>query len=60
MTAVPDSVMPKGVEHNLCGIITLFVTLVPDSVMPKGVEHICLPFSSALNNCAGFSDAERR
>jgi len=52
--------MPKGVEHNLCGIITLFVTLVPDSVMPKGVEHICLPFSSALNNCAGFSDAERR
>ncbi len=38
-TAVPNSVMPKGVEHSFAKAARCLQPWVPNSVMPKGVEH---------------------
>ncbi len=38
-SAVPDSLMPKGVEHKARYSIYSRTIKVPDSLMPKGVEH---------------------
>ena len=31
--------MPKGVEHDVCGLHNDAAIIVSNSVMPKGVEH---------------------
>ena len=36
---VPNSVMPKGVEHSIVLAIDAATIGVSNSVMPKGVEH---------------------
>ena len=36
---VPNSVMPKGVEHLDAAAAASTRSSVPNSVMPKGVEH---------------------
>ncbi len=38
--SVPDSLMPKGVEHQSLQAMPGPSWIVPDSLMPKGVEHI--------------------
>src|SRR5579871_3894202 len=42
---VPNSVMPKGVEHEVSAELMNLDHLVPNSVMPKGVEHMELPLA---------------
>ena len=39
MPLVPNSVMPKGVEHLSWSVPVGVNAAVPSSVMPKGVEH---------------------
>ncbi|WP_194858526.1 hypothetical protein [Myxococcus sp. AB056] len=39
--------MPKGVEHSMLEIRTVFFFEVPLAVMPKGVEHISAVKASA-------------
>ena len=36
---MPNSVMPKGVEHAISSAVRERPKRVPNSVMPKGVEH---------------------
>ncbi len=58
---VPNSVMPKGVEHLQQIDLHHMTGRVPNSVMPKGVEHVYLPGQKPLGVLgAEFSDAERR
>ncbi len=37
---MPNSVMPKGVEHDVYKTTDGHAGIVPNSVMPKGVEHL--------------------
>jgi len=42
VAAVPNSVMPQGVEHGEWEPRTPATAPVPNSVMPQGVEHLDL------------------
>ena len=42
---MPNSVMPKGVEHLDSDDTDYPVRFVPNSVMPKGVEHLFALFN---------------
>ena len=57
---MPNSVMPKGVEHHRSKLTAQLRWRVSNSVMPKGVEHTCMPVLALDAHGVEFSDAERR